>query len=547
MHLFPEDIEINVPAHFTDPFRYHPDPLVKIAAGLVIRSIKESEKLHSFFSEGKMLGVLVVSDKEGRIGYLAGFSGNAGGKSIIEGFVPPVYDLLAPSGHFKVKEAEISELNRRIKELEENGKGISLKETLSAYISERDKEITVLKAQMAISKRERDEIRCEVTDPSGQADLIRQSQYEKAELRRCRQKWEDMISGIKADIGTFEGKVRELKVRRSEMSDELQKWIFSQYKVHNRLGEEKSIRCIFEENGIIPPGGTGECAAPKMLEHAYRNGLTPIAMGEFWYGESPSTAVRTEGHFYPSCTSKCGPLLRFMTQGLTIGNNCTESVSTPGFSVIFEDDEIIVIDKPSGIPSVPGLDGRESILEKLEESGNHEEFHIVHRLDMDTSGIIIFAKNRKAAADLQKQFESHTINKTYEARLSYCPEGKELKAGDTGTVRLPLSADYDERPRQKVDKTQGKESFTEYEVLSVNGNGTIDILFRPHTGRTHQLRVHSAHISGLGHPILGDMLYGGAASHRLHLHARSISFTHPATKERMMLESLPLNHFDSNK
>ena len=207
----------------------------------------------------------------------------------------------------------------------------------------------------------------------------------------------------------------------------------------------------------------------------------------------------------------------------------------------------IAIDKPSGIPSVPGLDGRKSILEKLEESGNHEEFHIVHRLDMDTSGIMIFAKNRKAATDLQKQFESRIISKTYEARLSYCPEGMDLKAGDTGTIRLPLSADYDERPRQKVDMTQGKESFTEYEVLSVNGNGTIDILFRPHTGRTHQLRVHSAHISGLGHPILGDMLYGGAASHRLHLHARSISFTHPATKERMMLESLPLNHFDSNK
>jgi tRNA pseudouridine32 synthase/23S rRNA pseudouridine746 synthase len=256
-------------------------------------------------------------------------------------------------------------------------------------------------------------------------------------------------------------------------------------------------------------------------------------MGEFWYGQSPDGPVRTHGHFYPSCTSKCGPLLKYMLKGLK-----TEAASTlcgkP--SVIHLDDEIIIASKPSGMPSVPGLDGSESLLEWLQgKYGTSVES--VHRLDMDTSGIMIYARNETAAADLRRQFEEHTVQKTYLARLSspdnHIESSSELADRAKGRIRLPLSADYDERPRQKADMSQGKESLTEYEVVRTYEDGRTDILFHPITGRTHQLRVHSAHIHGLARPIVGDLLYGGEPHKRLCLHAMEITFRHPGSGEEM--------------
>jgi tRNA pseudouridine32 synthase/23S rRNA pseudouridine746 synthase len=259
-------------------------------------------------------------------------------------------------------------------------------------------------------------------------------------------------------------------------------------------------------------------------------------MGEFWYGKASETAVRVHGHFYPSCTSKCGPLMEFMLNGLE-----TESFKTVKQELhapVYEDESIIVIEKPSGIPSVPGLTPQESLQEKLSVTHGYEIFP-VHRLDMDTSGIMLFAKTLQAAVNLRKQFENHTVRKTYKARLSpqridrFSESTFELEPGKTGTISLALAPDYDERPRQKADRSQGKEALTEYEVTRKNSDGTIEILFHPHTGRTHQLRVHSAHISGLRHPIAGDLLYGGVKAPRLCLHALKITFDHPETGEGM--------------
>lgn len=479
-----------------------------------------------------MLGILVVTDKEGGSGYLAAFSGNVGGQSMIDGFVPPIFDLLDPDGHFKKKEAEITDINHRIASAESSTQLQILKMELRDSERKKDEEISLLKARMAISKHERDEIRSEVSDPQRLAELIRESQFEKAELKRLRTGWDERIRLIREKIRFMEDDILQMKQKRASMSDELQKWIFCNYIVHNALGEEKSIWEIFSDCGLIPPGGTGECAAPKLLEHAYRNNLRPVAMGEFWYGLSPATAVRTHGHFYPSCTSKCGPLLAFMMKGL----DTEESVSsTEVIEIIYEDDALIAVDKPSGTPSVPGLDGRTSIFELLKD--RYADLHAVHRLDMDTSGIILFAKTSEAATDLQRQFENHTIRKTYKARLSASEKGTMLDTGDKGRIELPLSPDYDERPRQKADISQGKTAVTEYEVMSANEDGTTDICFFPLTGRTHQLRVHSAHILGLGRPIVGDMLYGGAPARRLHLHAYSITFRHPYSGQIMTLES----------
>lgn len=547
---------------FTNPFRYEPHPLVREAARLVMERLDRlisdgtlPEEVCRGFSEGKMLGVLVCREAPGSDSYcfLAAFSGSVGGQSSVEGFVPPIYDLLDPTGYFKEQEAEISALNGQISLAKTD---VEFKRMVLEYRkSDRDREITDLQAKKSRRKRER-ELTLKEWDADGLERLVyterfvRESQHENAEYKRAKDRWKEVIGPMEAEVNGLEEKIRAMKQQRAAMSEELQKWIFRQYKVMNALGEESSILDIFAADGLTPPGGTGDCAAPKLLNHAFRHGMEPVTMGEFWYGKSPDTAVRTAGHFYPSCTSKCGPLLKYMLKGLELEEvsehlePCTIDASCQP-RIIFEDEAIIVIDKPSGMPSVPGLDGRESAQEWLagRMSAKHKhgcEIHAVHRLDMDTSGLLIFAKTGQAAANLRRQFEERTVKKTYRALL--CPGKLTLKPGTTGTIDLPLAPDYDERPRQKVDLIQGKQALTEYEVLRINQDGTTEVFFHPVTGRTHQLRVHSAHHLGLGRPIVGDLLYGahtvsssGCPHVRLCLHAAQISFIHPTTGRNITL------------
>ena len=541
---------------FTNPFRYTPHPLVRKAAQEVIDSLEQASaegtlppEIIKGFSEGKMLGVLVYRDKEGNIGHLNGFSGSVGGTSMIEGFVPPIFDLTEPGGHYREREAEISSLTTKIREFclseEETTKG--------SLLQEMELELHELKLRKK------------------QAKTIAECQFANGEIKRAKDRWKSKIAAAEEAINQKKHELDSLKKLRASMSDELQRWIFQQYIVYNAAGESASILEVFQQKGLTPPGGTGDCAAPKLLNHAFKNGLTPIAMGEFWYGQSPSTAVRTHGHFYPSCTSKCLPLLSFMLKGLSPGggmgwkshgrpwpcewegpNEVGRDLVFPPHTLVgihdglvYEDNEIIAVSKESGVPSVPGLDGQKSLQEMVGENLGME-IHAVHRLDMDTSGIILFAKTEEAAINLRRQFEEHTVSKTYKARLcpadthTYASLTHRLNVGDVGEIELPLSADYDERPRQKVDNAQGKPALTGYEVIGINEDGTTDILFHPHTGRTHQLRVHSAHLHGLGRPILGDLLYGGCGNasqdsesakvpSRLHLHAYSLTFRHPST------------------
>lgn len=560
-----------------DPFRYIPHPAVIAAAGSVIEEIGalEDNRVADGFSEGKMLGVLVAEDANGRKGYLAGFSGNAGGRNLISGFVPPVYDLLNPGGHFKEKEAEISALNRRISEMEETLSKDATDTVLAMMRQEMEEEILAAKAAAKSAKEERESIRKTASDTSTLAELDRQSQFIKAELRRLKAKWQEKIKAVQEELSAKEDAVKNLKSMRAAMSDALQKWIFSQYRVHDGSGKECSVAEIFRLAGPAPPGGTGECAAPKLLEYAYRNGFRPVAMGEFWYGKSPESAVRTHGHFYPSCTSKCGPLLNFMLGGKSAekcmaDSECPAGNTNPGCgcpevfgkpAILYEDDVMTVVSKPSGMPSVKGLAARQSLEEWLGNiyaaTGRTGLPYTVHRLDMDTSGIMLFAKSQETASALMKQFEERSVRKTYMARLSAADPvfpgtedfrpgiaARKLVPGSKGTVSLPLSPDYDERPRQKADKEQGKEAVTEYEVMGINPDGSAEVLFYPKTGRTHQLRVHSAHVLGLGRPIKGDLLYGGysvfgdaSGETRLCLHALSITFRHPADGKEMTFTS----------
>ena len=603
IHYFPEDTVFEDPGYFTDPFRYIPHPLVRQAASEVIARIDSNHELKEAFSEGKMLGVLVcsatsserqassvtssgrqassvMSSERQRVEtspcYIAAFSGNVAGRSAIDGFVPPIYDLTAPDGHFKKRETEISDINRQIEELMTSDRRLCLERELAEARRRRDKEIEAFKEDMGASKKMREETRSSCTDSSILERLILESQHEKARFRRLKQTLNAAVDGIMEQIALFNETIETLKRQRAAMSDGLQDWIFRQYIVHNSLGEESSIAEVFANQGIVPPGGTGECAAPKLLEYAFRNGLRPLAMGEFWYGKSPQTAVRTHGHFYPSCTSKCGPLLRFMLKGQTLTSGlCMDRIrETEKPIIVYEDEALLVVEKPSGMPSVPGLDGRTSLLELLSATSSERQHHTVtssersspvmssersesrhlhpvHRLDMDTSGIMLFAKTPQAAVHLRRQFEEHSVRKTYIARVSGTP------SQSADHIDLPLSADYDERPRQKVDFKQGKVAHTEYKVVSENSDGTADLLLYPHTGRTHQLRVHCAHTLGLGRPIVGDLLYGTYSvkgksyqaadnpeatsqdqkARRLCLHSLSITFRHPVTSEPLTFTS----------
>lgn len=495
--------------------------------------IESSPDLKDAFAEGKMLGVLVVGiPGESSPGFLAAFSGNVGGKSIIDGFVPPIYDLCDPDGYFKIREKEISQINTQISEYENSTEYLELRSSLAAAEEQMSGEIFLRKARMAELKRERDTIRRNTADPTTLQKLTRESQFEKAELKRIRSRWEEKTSRIQKRILEMETEIRRLKHLRKRLSDSLQEWIFTQYRVHNATGEESSVLDLFREHGLTPPGGTGDCAAPKLLEYAFRHDLKPLAMGEFWYGRSPATAVRTQGRFYPSCTSKCGPLLKYMMKGLDVAEEEKQKCILP--EIIYEDRDILVTSKRSGTPSVPGLDGRKSLLEILQEK--YPGIESVHRLDMDTSGIMVFALNPRARAELRRQFEEHTVNKTYLARLSAAKDQEQLKTGDTGRICLPMNQDYDERPRQKLDDIHGKPAVTDYIVSGTRSDGSIDVVLHPHTGRTHQLRVHCAHIRGLGHPIEGDLLYGGSPASRLCLHASAISFLHPSDRRLVTFE-----------
>lgn len=314
---------------------------------------------------------------------------------------------------------------------------------------------------------------------------------------------------------------------RKAASAQLQDFLFESYRVRNALGEEKSIKEVFAQRGLVPPGGTGECAAPKLLQWAYIQGFKPLAMGEFWYGASPRSEVRQSGSFYPSCTGKCGPLLSFMMQGLEVeANPLDKKYCGKDPEVLFSDDDIIVVNKPAGMLSVPGRTEANSLLEWL-----REKFEIsvesCHRLDMDTSGVMVYARHLEAKRKMEAQFAAGEVEKCYRARLSSA--STPFRKQSEGTINLPLMLDYYDRPRQIVDFKQGKSAITDYKVEQILPNGEVEVLFYPRTGRSHQLRVHSAHHLGLGRPIKGDRLYGSPSADRLYLHAESIKFRHPSS------------------
>ena len=549
IHFFKKPVSyLALPEKFTYPFHYTPHPLCVLAAEEVKEYIASRKEWQEELASGKMFGVLIVqtdngitNNEENQIGYLAAFSGNLAGKNLHPYFVPPVYDLLQPEGFFKIEEEQISAINIRIRELENSSSYLGSKEKWKIETEQAKAVLNQAKAELKMAKEAR-EIRRQSSpelSEEEQASLIRESQYQKAEYKRLEKEWKKRLEELETEVRHFDIEIERLKTERKERSAALQRKLFEQFRMLNAQGEVKDLYTIFEQTvQKVPPAGAGECALPKLLQYAYLHQLKPLAMAEFWWGDSPKNEIRHHGYYYPSCKGKCEPILQHMLQGLEVDENplLNPVHEEEELEIVFEDEWLLIVNKPAGMLSVPGkAEDRDSVYHRLKKKYPEATGPmIVHRLDMATSGLLLVAKTKKVHQDLQAQFANRSIKKRYVAVL----DGIVLSER-TGRIELPLCLNPLDRPRQIVSKEYGKEAITEYKIIS-ESEKIIDesersineprkytrIVFYPLTGRTHQLRVHAAHPEGLGCPILGDELYGKKAD-RLYLHAEYIEFRHP--------------------
>lgn len=543
--------DIQPPHQFTFPFCYEPHPLCRLAAAEVEHHIVESGVWQGETSCGKMFGVLVVRYELGvrnyelgvrscELGFIAAYSGLLAGRNDWAYFVPPVFDAQQPDGHFKVTERSISDINREIDCIRHSDEYKRVKTEEAALRQKAADRIAAMKQHIASAKAERDRRRSDAQaglvhiSEAETAAMTRESQTLKADLRRLKQRLDMELSAAHALTFQYDERIAALRQRRRSMSDELQRWLFMQYRMLNARGEERNLIDIFSTTTHgIPPAGAGDCCAPKLLQYAYSHGLQPVCMAEFWWGESPRQEIRHHLSYYPACRSKCLPILTHMLQGLDVEPNPLTATASEELKIVYEDDAICVVDKPAGMLSVPGKDNVESVESIMRQRWHQYDGNpiMVHRLDRDTSGLMVVARTLEAYHSLQQQFACRTAAKRYEAVLDGVP------ALQQGTISLPLMPDITDRPRQRVDMEHGKPSVTTYRVVSTQNHRTLVWLF-PHTGRTHQLRVHCAHPLGLATPILGDPLYGrGTAAPRMYLNAAELEITHPVTGRRMQWKS----------
>ena len=535
LHRFTTSItDIPLPERFTYPFCYTPHPLCILAAKEVQSYLTRQTAWKDELRQGKMFGVLIVQTEHGETGYLAAFSGILAGKNLHPFFVPPVYDLLQPQGFFKIEEENISSINRNIRQLENDKAYAALSAELARTIQSAEDILATAKAQLKEAKTAREQRRKEKElNAQEEAELIRESQFQKAEYKRLERSWKARITTLQTQTEDWERRISALKSERKTRSAALQQKLFEQFGMLNYRGEVKNLCEIFGQTvHKTPPAGAGECAAPKLLQQAYLHGWKPIAMAEFWWGDSPKTEIRHHGHYYPACKGKCEPIPQHMLQGLQVEENPMlkrMQVPSQNLEIVYEDPWLSVINKPAGMLSVPGKEDAVSVYSLMREQYPEADGPLtVHRLDMATSGLMLIAKTKRVHQNLQAQFKNRLVRKRYVALL----EG--IVPKDKGTVDLPLCLNPLDRPRQMVHTEHGKPAITDYQVLERLDGKRTRIAFYPRTGRTHQLRIHAAHPLGLHCPIIGDELYGEKAD-RLYLHAEYLEFTHPITGETVRI------------
>ena len=550
-----------------NPLDYEPHPLCIQACREVQEMLARREDWQEEIARGKMFGVLIVEnvktdadkpergyqtadDDDPKWGYLAAYSGQIGGRSDWEDFVPAVFDYLQPDGYFKTHEAEISYINQSISRLEKDERMKKARTLIRKLQEERKRTIAAYQEKMKEAKAKRDSRReAGNLSEAEEAEMIRESQFMKAELHRLKKSLSEKTA-LETEFEDYQENILRLKQLRKQLSDALQQWLFSQFRMLNQEGESKDLLEIFRDEALkeypqaaiatsriaalkmVPPAGSGECCEPKLLQYAYQHGYKPLQMAMFWWGESPKEEIRHHLQFYPACNGKCKPILHWMLPASTFEPAAVNPSIYNKVETLYEDREIAVIHKPEGLLSVRGKDTSQPSVYALMRRKFPEATSplIVHRLDMATSGVMIIAKTEFAYHRLQRAFLNHQIQKKYIAIIS----GKDVP--EKGIISLPLLPDYLNRPRQMVNHEQGKEAITEYEILERIDGSHLRIALYPKTGRTHQLRVHCAHQEGLNAPILGDPLYGNEKAARLHLHAEEITFEHPLTGKKITIK-----------
>ena len=555
---------IDIPERMNNPLDYQPHPLCIAVCKELQTYLSKREDWREEIDKGKMFGVLIVENAKpepgaSEIGYLAAYSGQIGGRSDWDDFVPAVFDYLQPDGYFKTHEAEISDINQRIKQLEGNEHIKEAKSLIQQLQEGRKQTIAAYQEKMKEAKAKRDARRKTGNlTPEEEAEMVKESQFMKAELRRLKKSLSEKTT-LETEYEVFQADILRLKQLRKTLSDALQQWLFSQFRMQNHEGKMKDLLEIFRDAALrdypqatlatsriaalkmVPPAGSGECCEPKLLQYAYLHGYKPLQMAMFWWGESPKEEIRHHLQFYPACNGKCKPILHWMLPDRVFDSKIAEKQA---LETLYEDDQLAVIYKPSGLLSVPGKDSSQpsvySIMRKKYPAASSPL--IVHRLDMATSGLMIIAKTDFAYHRLQKEFLHHRVQKKYIAIIG-CKDKEACDkiwdssiASEKQKISLPLMPDYLDRPRQIVNHEQGKEAITEYEVLVRIDATHLRLALYPKTGRTHQLRVHCAHHEGLNAPILGDPLYGNEKASRLHLHAEEIIFEHPLTGKEINIK-----------
>lgn len=540
---FQTDISgISLPEKFTFPFYYQPHPLSEIAATELQNYLEtQTDFEHNFgLNEtqtgliiGKMFGVLVCQDKNDNLGYLWAFSGKLANENHHNYFVPTIFDMLSENSFFRQEETLLNAYNRKIEALENDFYYLKEIENFKTAKIQAEAELQQQKSRIKEQKILRDEKR-RLLEPTLNEEELQHLNFELSEdskqesilLKKMTKYWKLTLLAMEEKVTVFTNEINQLKEERKAKSSQLQQKLFAEYFFFNQNKEKKSLGEIFNDN---PPAGAGECAAPKLLHYAFEHDLKPICMAEFWWGQSPNSEVRQHKQFYPSCKSKCEPILmEHMLKGIEMDENPFQINPAEGkdIEIVYEDEVMLAINKPAEFLSVPGKTIYDSVYARMKEKFPEATGPlIVHRLDMSTSGIMLIAKNEATYIKLQSQFINRTIKKRYVALL----DG--LLEQSYGYIDLPLRVDLDDRPRQLVCYEHGKPAQTKWKTIEVK-DGKTKVHFHPITGRTHQLRVHASHSLGLHTPIVGDDLYGTKAD-RLYLHAEWIQFEHPVTKEVM--------------
>lgn len=540
-HSFESNIEgISLPAAFTYPFFYTPHPLVELAAE-ELQKFLETEFIHHNFGlgqhedlieQGKMFGVLVVSDAKGTLGWLAAFSGKLHEEPSAY-FVPPICDIHDAQSFYKKGEMALNAMSAEILAKENDPQRLAAITAIQERLSEIKEHLRKGRADLKEAKKARQKYRETVKKVLSEEDylevverLAKESIQGQIVFKHRSKVWIQEQEKLEGELDVYDEEIKEMKEQRRLKSNALQREIFDHYIFLNAHGEEQVLSKCFPDFDLRhPPSGSGDCAAPKLLQYAYKNEYTPLCMGEFWWGSAPVKEVRKHKYFYPSCASRCRPILGHMLQGLQVEANplLTLGQDQP-MSVVYEDDDLVVVNKPAGLLSVPGVDIEDSALTRVKNMyPNATGAILLHRLDMSTSGLLMFTRNPKANKRMQRQFIKRQVDKTYIAEVAGVVQGEQ------GIISLPLAPDYYDLPRQLVCHKTGKPSETHWKVVERKGNITR-LAMKPVTGRTHQLRVHCAHPEGLGLPMVGDELYG-VIGNRLHLHAHKLEFQHPSSKE----------------